>query len=161
MKKICMELFSLLKKNGLSLATAESCTGGLVAKTITDVSGASEVFLGGVVSYQNDIKINVLGVSKSTIDAYSEVSFSCAEEMALGICKVMSSNIGISTTGFAGPTGGTEKDPVGTVYIGIAVNGDVSSHRLSLGKGLSRDKIRKSATKALLLRLLEKIKEKY
>ena len=81
--------------------------------------------------------------------------------MALGICKTMGSNIGISTTGYAGPTGGTEKDPVGTVYIGIAVNGDVSSHRLSLGKGLSRDKIRKGATKALLLRLLEKIKEKY
>lgn len=161
MKRICKELFSILKENGLCLAAAESCTGGLVAKTITDVSGASAVFLGGVVSYQNDIKINVLGVSKSTIDAYSEVSFSCAEEMALGVCKAMNSDIGISTTGYAGPTGGTEKDPVGTVYIGIAIKGFVSSFRLSLGERLSRDKIRKKATKALLSRLLEKIKEKY
>ncbi|MBQ7906405.1 MAG: CinA family protein [Clostridia bacterium] len=161
MENICKELLSRLRENNLTLATAESCTGGLVAKTITDISGASSVFLGGVVSYQNEIKINVLGVSPCTIDTYTEVSCKCAEEMALGVCRAMNSHIGISTTGFAGPGGGTDADPVGTVYLGLAIEGQVFSQRLALDSHLSRDEIRQGATKALLLKLLEKIKEKY
>ena len=121
MNEICVRLVEILKERGLTISTAESCTGGLVAKTFTDVSGVSSVFWGGVVSYDNSVKENVLGVKRETLDSYGAVSYQTAKEMAQGVRDLCKTDIGISTTGIAGPTGGTPEKPVGTVYIGIAI----------------------------------------
>lgn len=146
-----------LRKKGYTLSCAESCTGGLIAKCITDISGCSDVFWGGVVSYDNIVKMNVLGVKKETLDEHGAVSFETAREMALGVKKACSTDIGISTTGIAGPGGGTRGKPVGTVYIGIAIDDVVESFRLNLGDLKTREKIRYGAVTKLLTKLLEKI----
>lgn len=118
-------LFDCLIKHKLTLATAESCTGGLAAKLITDISGSSSVFLGSVISYSNKIKTDILKVSEKTIAEEGAVSLKCALEMAKGIYKLTGADISISTTGIAGPTGavpatdGKEAKPVGLVYVGI------------------------------------------
>ncbi len=157
MKNLFTRLVAVLSEKGLTLSCAESCTGGLIAKYITDISGASSVFNGGVVSYVNQVKMEVLGVAPSTIEAHTEVSYECAREMALGVRKKLSTDIGISTTGFAGPSGGTDKDPVGTVYVGIAIGDSCESVRLSLGSDLSREEIRDKACYQLITLLLKKI----
>lgn len=146
-----------LREKGYTLSCAESCTGGLIAKCITDISGCSDVFWGGVVSYDNIVKMNVLGVKKEILDEHGAVSFETAREMALGVKKACSTDIGISTTGIAGPGGGTRGKPVGTVYIGIAIGDDVESFRLNLGDLKTREKIRYGAVAKLLAKLLEKI----
>ncbi|MEZ4531613.1 MAG: CinA family protein [Thermomicrobiales bacterium] len=110
----------LASRSGPTIATAESCTGGTVASRIASVSGSSEYFLGGVVSYSNEVKHNVLGVAQSVLDERGAVSPECARAMALGARRVIGSEIAVSTTGIAGPTGGTPRKPVGLVYIGIA-----------------------------------------
>lgn len=125
----------------VTVATAESCTGGLMGKLLTDVSGASAVFSGGMITYTNNIKINKLGVSEETIAKHTEVSFECAAEMAIRAREYFDSDIGISATGYAGPTGGTDKDPVGTVYLGIATSDFVQVKRLSFNSA-DRDQIR-------------------
>ena len=112
-----------LEARGMTIACAESCTGGLIAKRITDVSGASGVFGYGCVTYWNEAKMGLLGVSPQTIEQYTEVSAQCALEMARGVRKLAGASVGISTTGYAGPTGGTEENPVGTVYIGLSWEG--------------------------------------
>jgi len=109
-----------LKKKHLSIATAESCTGGLLAHTLTNISGSSEYFDRGVISYSNQSKINLLEVTENTLKKYGAVSEQTAREMAIGIKEKANVDIGISTTGIAGPTGGTKEKPVGLVYIGIA-----------------------------------------
>ncbi|MCK5884192.1 MAG: nicotinamide-nucleotide amidohydrolase family protein [Bacteriovoracaceae bacterium] len=113
-------VFSLLSELGLTVSFAESCTGGLAANLMTNISGSSAVLTGGVVSYSNPVKINSLGVSKSTIATYSEVSVEVAKEMAIGARTILGSDIGISFTGIAGPTGATDTMPVGTVCIGYS-----------------------------------------
>ncbi|MBP5236582.1 MAG: nicotinamide-nucleotide amidohydrolase family protein [Clostridia bacterium] len=133
-----------LKKSGKTVATAESCTGGLLGKLITDNPGVSEFYLGGAVCYSNEAKIRLLGVSERTISEHGAVSRETAEEMAEGIRKKLGADIGVSTTGIAGPGGGTEKKPVGLVYVGISDGSGVRSHELRLGSGLSRDEIRNS-----------------
>ena len=157
MKDLFTRLVHKLKEKGLTISCAESCTGGLIAKYITDISGASSVFCGGVVSYVNQVKMGVLGVLPSTIDKYTEVSYECAMEMAKCVKELMSTDIGISTTGFAGPGGGTDKDPVGTVYVGIAYGDYCKSVRLSLGTTLTREEIRDKACYELISLLIEKI----
>ena len=109
-----------LKEQGKTIAFAESCTGGLLAKRITDISGASEVFGYGCVTYWNEAKMKVLGVKPETIEQYTEVSRPCALEMARGVRALSGASVGVSTTGYAGPTGGTEEHPVGTVFIGLS-----------------------------------------
>lgn len=104
----------------LTVAVAESLTGGMIGSRIASVPGASGVFLGGCITYQNDVKEQLLGVSAETIARYTEVSMECAREMALGVRRQLNADIGISATGYAGPSGGTEEHPVGTVFIGIA-----------------------------------------
>ena len=151
-------LVNALKEKKLTSACAESCTGGLIAKSITDVGGCSSVFLGGVVAYANEIKENVLGVSGETLKKYGAVSEFTAMEMANGVRRICGSDIGISTTGIAGPGGAVEGKPVGTVYIGIATNNTAESFRLDLGSENSRDTIRKMAVREILSRLLNKIK---
>ena len=106
---------------GLTISTAESCTGGLIGKRITDISGCSGCYFGGVVSYSNDVKHKVLGVGEKTLRDFGAVSPETAIEMARGVRKLTGSDIGISVTGVAGPGGGSEEKPVGTVYIGISV----------------------------------------
>ena len=109
----------LLADTNLAIATAESCTGGLIGDRLTNVSGVSNIYKGGVIAYSNQIKINLLDVKESTISQHGAVSEQTAKEMAIGVQKKFLSDIGISTTGIAGPTGGTIKKPVGLVYIGI------------------------------------------
>ena len=122
-------LVKVLSEKKLKIATAESCTGGLLSEMITDVSGASNVFECGICSYSNEIKIAVLGVKRETIDKYTEVSIQTAEEMAKGVLEISNADIGVSTTGVAGPTGGTEENPVGTVCIGFATRSGVFSEK--------------------------------
>jgi len=158
---IAFELVNLLKEKKLTIATAESCTGGFVAKAITDIPGSSDVFPGGVVSYSNDIKESLLGVKDSTLRSYGAVSGECASEMAAGIRKVCSSDIGISTTGIAGPSGGTPLKPVGTVYVGISIKDQMYTKNLCLSPELSRDEIRTETVQILLGYVIDKIKEIY
>ena len=109
----------LLHKYNLSIATAESCTGGLLGDRLTNVSGVSNNYKGGAITYSNQMKIDMLGVHESTIQKFGAVSEQTAEEMAIGAQKTFLSDIGISTTGIAGPTGGSKEKPVGLVYIGL------------------------------------------
>ncbi len=113
-------LGKILKSKNMTCSTAESCTAGLTAKMITDVSGSSAYFVGGVASYSNDVKIKVLGVRKETIEKYGAVSEETAREMADGVKKLTGSDIAVSITGIAGPTGGTPEKPVGLVWFGVA-----------------------------------------
>lgn len=119
-----------LKEKGLHVATAESCTGGYVSKRLVDVDGVSEVFDCGVCSYSNDIKEKVLGVSHDTLIAYGAVSEQTAREMAAGVRRLSGAEIGVSTTGIAGPGGGSPEKPVGLVY--VAVDSDKYSEVLKL-----------------------------
>ena len=132
---------SLLKKR-ITLAAAESCTGGLIAKRITDVSGSSEAFIGGCVTYTNEAKMKLVGVSKDTLDTFGAVSEQTALEMARGARETLGADIGISTTGIAGPTGGSQETPVGTVFVGISTVDGEYVKKLSLSSMKSRSYIR-------------------
>jgi len=114
------QLNDLCVEKGISIATAESCTAGLLSSKITSVSGASSFFKGGIISYQNDIKINVLGVSQSIIKEKSEVCSEVVEQMANGVRNKFSADFSIATSGYAGPTGGSELHPVGTIFFAIS-----------------------------------------
>lgn len=114
-----------LQKRGYTITTAESCTGGLLAGRLLNVSGASEVYNEGHITYSNEAKERLLGVSHATLEMYGAVSKQTAEEMALGAAKAAKANVGLSTTGIAGPGGGTPEKPVGLVYVGCAVDGKV------------------------------------
>ena len=119
------ELVEILSKKQYKITTAESCTGGLVAATIVNVSGASEVFQAGFVTYANEAKEKELGVKSETLQTYGAVSEKTAKEMAIGCAAHAKAQVGISTTGIAGPGGGTAEKPVGLVYIGCAVRSNV------------------------------------
>jgi len=110
----------MLKERGLKIAVAESCTGGLISSRITDISGASDYFEAGITTYSNESKIRLLNVPEDIIDRYGAVSEETAKAMAEGVKKTVHADIGVSVTGIAGPTGGTEGKPVGTVFIGLA-----------------------------------------
>ena len=119
------ELVEILTKKQYKITTAESCTGGLVAATIVNVSGASEVFQAGFVTYANEAKEKELGVKSETLQTYGAVSEKTAKEMAIGCAAHAKAQVCISTTGIAGPGGGTPEKPVGLVYIGCAVRSNV------------------------------------
>ena len=150
------QLLEALTEKNITLAAAESCTGGMVCETVTSLPGASAVFLGGVVSYANEVKINVLGVSSESLERYGAVSEDVAARMAEGVRRITGADIGISTTGIAGPGGGTAEKPVGTVCFGVSsVNGTKSCTR-HFGSDKERDEIRRMATEfALSLALKE------
>lgn len=113
------ELQDILKQNGETITCAESCTGGLIASMITELSGSSSVFKGSVVTYCNDIKEQELGVKKETMIKYGAVSTQTVDEMLIGVINKFDSDYAIAVSGVAGPTGGTKEKPVGTVVIGI------------------------------------------
>lgn len=121
--KTVTNVVKLLKDMGLTAATAESCTGGLISERITSVSGASEVFELGICSYSERIKNEILGVSAETIEKYGVVSEEVALEMVRGLKKISGADVCVSVTGIAGPGGGTEEKPVGTVCIGFDICG--------------------------------------
>jgi len=118
--KLEQEVGRLLKEKKITLAIAESCTGGLISNLVTDVAGSSDYFLFSAITYSNDAKMNVIGVSQKTLEDHGAVHEQTALEMAVGVKKAGNADWGISTTGIAGPTGGTVDKPVGTVCIGIA-----------------------------------------
>ncbi|HEY9810817.1 MAG TPA: competence/damage-inducible protein A [Halomicronema sp.] len=133
----------LLLNKGQTLGVAESCTGGGIGKMITDVAGSSAYFLGGVISYDNQVKISLLGVNHQDLSQLGAVSDTVAEQMALGVRSALGSDWGISITGIAGPGGGTETKPVGLVYIGLASpSGEVESFEYTFGPLRERDLIR-------------------
>ena len=159
MKKKAEDTVSALKEKGLTAATAESCTGGMVSKFLTDVSGSSKVFFGGVVSYANEVKENVLGVKSETLEKYGAVSEETAKEMCEGARRLMKTDVAVSTTGIAGPTGGTKEKPVGTVCFGINSKKGTSTCTQHFGDTLSRSEIRHKAA-AFALELIRKEAEK-
>lgn len=134
------ELVLLLKEKGLTISTAESCTGGLIAKKITDVSGSSEVYKGSIIAYSNEIKKKYLDVSGDTLDIYGAVSENTAAEMAASIQKKYNTDVSVSTTGIAGPAGGSEKKPVGMVCFGFQIK-DYQHTFTKVIKG-NRDRVR-------------------
>lgn len=138
----------MLLKRHLTISTSESCTGGLLAAKLIDYPGISEVFIEGSVTYSNEAKMNRLNVRKETLEKYGAVSSQTAEEMAVGIAKTSNTNIGLSTTGIAGPGGGTKEKPVGLVYIGMYINGSVKVKELHLTG--NRERIRNKAVLEVL-----------
>ena len=137
-----------LMKNNLTISVAESCTGGMVSSTLINYPGISSVFMEGCVTYSNDAKIKSLNVKKETLDKFGAVSKETAMEMAKGIADRYKTNIGISTTGIAGPEGGSADKPVGLVYFGIYINGKLTYKRYIFNG--DRQQIRLRATKTLL-----------
>ncbi|MFV0496926.1 MAG: competence/damage-inducible protein A [Candidatus Fimivivens sp.] len=123
-----------------TLACAESCTGGLVAQRIVEVPGASAIFLGGVVAYSNALKQAVLGVREKTLKEHGAVSRECALEMARGVRKLSGADIAVSTTGVAGPAGGTDRTPVGRVYVAVVSDNGETVRELDLARGRNDDR---------------------
>ena len=144
---------TLLKTRGETLATAESCTGGNIAHRFTAMPGASEYFKGGVVAYANEVKMALLGVDPESLNRYGAVSQSVAEQMAEGVRRATGATYGISTTGIAGPTGGTPEKPVGTVWMAVATPNGVFSRRMVFGSVRSQNIERASSNCINLLRL--------
>ncbi|MCD7946476.1 MAG: competence/damage-inducible protein A [Clostridiales bacterium] len=140
------QVSQLLREQGLTLSTAESCTGGLAAKRMTDLAGASQVFRGGVVCYTNEVKHAVLGVPQETLDDFGAISPQTAEALALGACRVLGSDLAVSVTGVAGPDPDDRGNPVGLVYIGLAHGDRVWVKETHLGT--ARDRVRNSAVLA-------------
>tara|TARA_Y100000590_G_scaffold470591_1_gene666661 strand:- start:53 stop:1273 length:1221 start_codon:yes stop_codon:yes gene_type:complete len=147
---------SLIKKN-YSIATAESCTGGLISKRLTDTSGSSTYFIGGITAYSNKIKINLLDISKESLKKHGAVSEAIALEMAESIRKKMNSDIGISTTGISGPDGGNNKKPVGLVYIGVVtpITSIVKKYIFKVNRSIHREMVATAALNTTRI-LLEK-----
>lgn len=148
------ELVDRARGIGLTLATAESCTAGLVAARIADIPGASDVLRGGAVTYCDAVKRRVLGVSEDTLRLHSAVSDPCAREMATGARGLFEADTAVSLTGYAGPGGGTLDDPAGTVYIGLADERGVTCARCSF-EG-SRNDVRAHAALFALQMLLKR-----
>lgn len=124
-----------LKEKELKLATAESCTGGYIAHQITSVSGSSAVFSGSVVAYSNEVKMQVLGVEEAVLKEHGAVSEACVMEMVEGVCRLMNTEVGIATSGVAGPGGGTAEKPVGMVWIAVKYRDRISTHCSSFHGG--------------------------
>ena len=150
LQQLCIE-------KGVSIAVAESCTAGLIASKLTTLPGSSSYFNGGVVAYQNEIKTKILGVSQSIIDEKTEVSVEVVNQMAKRVLEKFDANFAIATTGYAGPAGGTNKNPIGTVFIAIAsVVGVVVNRFVFLG---NRQSVVNQASESALSLLYNEIKK--
>jgi PncC family amidohydrolase len=150
-----VQLGRLLTEAGLTIATAESCTGGLISHRITNVSGSSNYFLGGVVSYSNEAKARILGVSRRSLELYGAVSEQVALEMARGARRLFHSDLAISATGIAGPTGGTPEKPVGLVYVALAApDGEWCERHLWAGDRETNKRLTAEAALSMVVRYL-------
>jgi len=145
-------LIRILTKKKLKISFAESCTGGLLASTITSISGASKVFNLGLVTYSNQTKTKVLKVNKNIIKRYGAVSHECCSAMVKNLSKISNANINVSITGIAGPKGGTKQKPVGLVYIGVK-----KGNKIEINKCLFKSKKRSSIQKATVKKALNLI----
>lgn len=157
MKHSAEHLISLLRERGYTVTTAESCTGGLVSAALTSVSGASEVLEGAIVTYSPAVKAKFLSIDPLLLEREGVVSAACAKSMAEGAAKLFSADCAIALTGYAGPGGGDEQNPVGTVYIAAALHENTAVCRLSLTG--DREEIRRAAAKQaieLLCRCIER-----
>ena len=150
------KLIALLKEKNMTLATAESCTGGLISSKITNVPGASSVYVGSAVTYSNEMKQRLLQVSADTLEKYGAVSSQTAYEMALGAWKNLKADAAVAVTGIAGPGGGTPEKPVGLVYVGVCVKGE--THTLELNLRGSRDMVRARTCSMALLELFKTLR---
>ena len=153
--KLCSDLLNAL--NGRTFSTAESCTGGGIGAAITAVPGSSAVYKGGVISYTNWIKVNVLGVNKTVLDNNGAVSEETAKEMAIGVRRMMRTNMAVSVTGIAGPGTDEFQTPIGTVYIGFADKTHAYAKKFSFDG--DRDTVRTQAVQAALELLLLECKK--
>ena len=142
-------LIKLLIRKKIKLSVAESCSGGLLASTITSISGASKIFNLGLVTYSNQAKIKILKVNKSIIKKYGAVSYECCYAMVNNLSKISKASINVSITGIAGPKGGTKKKPVGLVYIGVKKGNKIEITRC-LFKSKKRSSIQKATVKKAL-----------
>lgn len=158
-RKISEEIVRECAARGYKISTAESCTGGMIAAAVTAISGSSAVIELGICSYSNRIKNEVLGVSEETLREFTEYSLPCAKEMAKGAVTVSGADFAVSTSGVAGPTGGTVENPVGTVYIAVFGKSVSESKRFEFENN-GRDHIRAAATEKALEMLLRIIKSK-
>ena len=149
MKKLSQKIVRLLAKKRLKISFAESCTGGLLSSTITQISGSSKVFTIGLVTYSNQSKINTLKVPKNTIRKYGAVSYEACLSMVKNLNKISKTNISVSVTGIAGPKGGSKKKPVGLVFIGIK-KGNKTLVRKYLLKNKKRPIIQRAAVNKAL-----------
>ncbi len=138
----------ILSEKGLTISVAESCTGGIIGGLITDVPGSSRYFKGGIISYSDESKVNILNVSSGTITEHGAVSNRTAREMAEGVKHLFNSHIGLAVTGIAGPEGGSKEKPVGTIFIGLAVEDETFTFRYHF-HGTRRQIRRKTAERAL------------
>ena len=145
-------LIKILNKKKLKISFVESCTGGLLASTITSISGASKIFNLGLITYSNQAKIKVLKVNKNIIRKYGAVSHECCFAMVKNLSKISKANINVSITGIAGPKGGTKQKPVGLVYIGIK-----KGNKIQVKKYLFKNKKRSSIQKATVKKALDLI----
>lgn len=151
------QLGGLLRSKGLLMGTAESCTGGRIANMVTLVAGSSDYFVGGVVSYSNEVKHNVLGVLEDSLRLHGAVSREVVEQMAQGAIRTLGCDCSVATSGVAGPDGGSPEKPVGTVWIAAALKEQVVSHCYHFGT-VRAENIQSAADTALtmLLELLQK-----
>jgi PncC family amidohydrolase len=145
-------LIRILTKKKLKISFVESCTGGMLASTITSISGASKVFNLGLVTYSNQAKIKILKVNKNIIKKYGAVSYECCYTMVKNLSKISKANINISITGIAGPKGGTKKKPVGLVYIGVK-----KGNKIQVNKYFFKSKKRSSIQRATVKKALDLI----
>lgn len=149
------EIIEKLIKKGITVATAESCTGGRIASEITAVPGSSSIFGYGMVTYSNEAKIKILGVREATLAAHGAVSSETAYEMAKGLKQLSGADVAVSVTGIAGPGGGSEEKPVGLVYMGIAYGNTIQTKK-NLFSG-NRDEVRQKTTTTALQWIAEQI----
>jgi len=157
MKKLSQKIVKLLSKKKLKISFAESCTGGLLSSDITSVNGSSKVFTVGLVTYSNESKKSILKVPKQIIKKHGAVSIQCCLSMVNNLTKISKSNIAISITGIAGPSGGTKQKPIGLVYIGLKKGNRVKINRF-LFKNRGRSYIQKAAVKKSLKLILATLK---
>lgn len=157
-ESLVRELLHACAQRGIMLATAESCTGGMIAAQLTDIAGSSTVFDRGFVTYSNEAKIDMLGVSADTLARHGAVSCETAREMATGALSRSRAGIAVSVTGIAGPGGGTEQKPVGTVWFGLAVRGAGAIATKRQFDDLGREYIRRQSVRAALEQALEALK---
>lgn len=158
-RKLAEQIVRECTVRGYKVSTAESCTGGMISAAITAISGSSAVIELGICSYSNRVKREVLGVSEETLREFTEYSIPCAEEMAKGAAAVSGADFAVSTSGVAGPTGGTEDNPVGTVYIAVFGKTTSESKRFEFTDN-GREYIRAAATEKALEMLLCEINSK-